>query len=223
MSLEVIGSPSIDDYLRVLQSALAADEAVWHFAVGQRTLGELRVPGWKELARGAQALREGAAEKLRAVRAAGPQAAASAVGVVAGVGAAIVVDGVFGPLGLEVFDGMGGGPSHGPTRWFPDRYLLALTSRRLVIAEVQRGLAESGGMRPQQRLRLGEFAQWSAAGVSSASLEFAREVKGSEVRWRVTAGVEPARRTLEFRATELAPRNVTEVEAIAQRVASSLA
>ena len=114
-----------------------------------------------------------------------------------------------------------GGPSHGPTRWYPDRYLLALTSRRLVIAEVQRGLSESGGVRPQQRLRLGEFAQWSAAGVSSASLTFAREVKGSEVRWRVTAGVEPARRTLEFRATELAPRNVTEVEAIAQRVTSS--
>lgn len=214
-----MGTPSIDDYLRVLQAALAADEAVWHFAVGQRTLGELRVPGWKDLARGAQALRDGVAEKLRAVRAAGPQAAASVVGAVAGVGAAVVVDGVFGALGLEVFDGLGGGPAYGPTQWYPDRYLLALTSRRLVIVEVQRGLAESGAMRPQQHLRLGEFAQWSAAGASSASLAFAREVKGTDVRWRVTAGIEPARRTLEFRATELAPRNVTEVEAIAQRLA----
>ena len=216
-----MGSPSIDDYLRVLQSALGADEAVWHFAVGQRTLGELRLPGWKDLAKGVQALRDGATEKLREARAAGPKAAASVVGVVAGVGAAIVVDGVFGPLGMEVFDGLGGGGSHGPTQWYPDRYLLALTSRRLVIAEVQRGLAESGGMRPQQRLRLGECAQWSAAGVSTASLTFAREVKGNEVRWRVTAGAEPARRTLEFRATELAPRNVTELDAIAQRLAPS--
>ena len=65
--------------------------------------------------------------------------------------------------------------------------------------------------------------RWSFAEVRRAALAFAREVKGNEVRWRVTAGEEPARRTLEFRATELAPRSVTEVEAIAQRVASSRA
>ncbi|MFO0629067.1 MAG: hypothetical protein U0325_26060 [Polyangiales bacterium] len=223
MILEIVGSPHLEDYLRLLQSALTADEAVWHFAIGQRTLGEIRLPGWKDLARGAQALRDGAAERLRAARAAVPQAAASAVGVVAGVGAAVIVDGVFGPLGLEVFDGQGGGPANAPTQWYPDRYVMALTSRRLVIAEVQRGLAESGGMRLRQRLRLGECAQWSSAGISSARLAFAREVRGNEVRWRVTAGEEPAPRTLAFRATELAPRSVTEVEAIAQRVASSRA
>jgi hypothetical protein len=89
----VAGWPTFHDYLQVVQTALGADEAVWHFALGQRAAGPIQLPGWSDLARGARALRDGAAEKLRGARAAGPTAAASVAGAVAGVGAGMLVEG----------------------------------------------------------------------------------------------------------------------------------
>lgn len=214
----VDGWPTFNDYLQVVQAALGADEAVWHFALGQRAVGPIQLPGWSDLARGARALRDGAAEKLRGARAAGPTAAATVAGAVAGVGAGMLAEGVFGPLGMDALDALGRGPSYGPTQWYPDRYAMALTARRLVIVEVERGVAEAGVGRPKQFLRLGECAQWSAGGVAEAGLVFARETARGAEGWRVTAGVEPARRTFTFRTTELAPRNLAEIEAIARRV-----
>lgn len=221
MHRAVDGWPTLDDYLRLVQAALGAEEVVWHFALGQRAAGPIQLPGWSDLARGARALRDGAAEKLRGARAAGPAAAATVAGAVAGVGAGMLVDGVFGPLGTEALDALGQGPSYGPTQWYPDRYAMALTARRLVIVAVERGVAEAGVGRPKQFLRLGECAQWSAGVVAGAGPVFARETARGAEGWRVIVGVEPARRTFTFRATELAPRNLAEVEAIARRVGAT--